>query len=413
MAPALPFARMRHPPADLTPPTIAALGAALAEARSVRIVGTQSLASRTTPPPPNALVVSTAALSDLEVEPLDLIARVQAGVKLENLQHRLSEHGLVWPVERLEPGGTVGGLIASGRGSAVRAGDAPARRWILGATVVLASGESIHVGGATVKFSAGYGLTHAMWGAGGLLGALAEVTLRLRHAVPGGFNRRLRAPGTEPGACVALGSPGRGAAGRIGRARVGIAGPRVASRRERRRLPCPDRVSRPRRGGGRRVRDSESGRLGRNRPAACGAAPTLGLVAAVVGGSRSRRTARLSDRRPRSPILAAIGAWRSQVARIVRDDEVGGSNPLAPTSLRLLRRAGPARRSGRAGSDSSKSAGRRSRLPQSLRLVASMSSCGAASSSNQRPSACNTTCAALWPGAPVTSPPGWVPAPQR
>src|SRR5437762_14170079 len=26
-----------------------------------------------------------------------------------------------------------------------------------------------------------------------------------------------------------------------------------------------------------------------------------------------------------------VGAWRSQVARIVRDDEVGGSNPLAPT----------------------------------------------------------------------------------
>lgn len=174
---------MRHPPADLTPPTIAALGAALAEVRSVRIVGTQSLASRTPPPPPNALMVSTAALSGLRIEPLDLIARVQAGVTLADLRQRLGEHGLVWPVERLEPGGTVGGLIASGRGSAVRADDAPARRWILGATVVLASGETVHVGGATVKFSAGYGLTHAMWGSGGRLGALAEVTLRLRHAV--------------------------------------------------------------------------------------------------------------------------------------------------------------------------------------------------------------------------------------
>src|ERR1700704_3673829 len=27
----------------------------------------------------------------------------------------------------------------------------------------------------------------------------------------------------------------------------------------------------------------------------------------------------------------SVGAWRSLVARIVRDDEVGGSNPLAPT----------------------------------------------------------------------------------
>ena len=27
----------------------------------------------------------------------------------------------------------------------------------------------------------------------------------------------------------------------------------------------------------------------------------------------------------------SVGAWRSLAARIVRDDEVGGSNPLAPT----------------------------------------------------------------------------------
>lgn len=174
---------MRHPPVDLTPPTIAALGAALAKARYVRIVGRQSLASRTPPAPPSALTVSTAALTELQIEPLDLIARVQAGVTLADFRQSLSEHGLLWPVERLEPGGTVGGLIASGRGSAVRVADAPARRWILGATVVLASGEAVQVGGATVKFSAGYGLTHAMWGSGGLLGALAEVTLRLRHAV--------------------------------------------------------------------------------------------------------------------------------------------------------------------------------------------------------------------------------------
>jgi hypothetical protein len=33
----------------------------------------------------------------------------------------------------------------------------------------------------------------------------------------------------------------------------------------------------------------------------------------------------------------SVGAWRSLVARIVRDDEVGGSNPLAPTKLTHLR----------------------------------------------------------------------------
>src|SRR5688572_33332970 len=32
------------------------------------------------------------------------------------------------------------------------------------------------------------------------------------------------------------------------------------------------------------------------------------------------------------PFRPSVGAWRSLVARVVRDDEVGGSNPLAPTS---------------------------------------------------------------------------------
>ena len=195
---------MSHPPADLTPPTIAALGAALAtSARAVRIVGTQSLAPRTAPPPPSALVVSIEALTQLEIEPPDLIARVEAGVRLADLRHCLWEQGLVWPVERIEPNGTVGGLIASGRGSAVRAADAPARRWILGATIVLASGETIQAGGATVKFSAGYGLTHAMWGSGGRLGALAAVTLRLRQAVAGDA----AAPDQRPTLAQVLESP--------------------------------------------------------------------------------------------------------------------------------------------------------------------------------------------------------------
>ena len=47
-----------------------------------------------------------------------------------------------------------------------------------------------------------------------------------------------------------------------------------------------------------------------------------------------------------------VGAWRSLVARIVRDDEVGGSNPLAPTKLtdlafQLIWAAAPRRSRGR------------------------------------------------------------------
>ena len=36
-----------------------------------------------------------------------------------------------------------------------------------------------------------------------------------------------------------------------------------------------------------------------------------------------------------------LGAWRSPVARFVRDEEVAGSNPAAPTSSALAALRGP------------------------------------------------------------------------
>lgn len=169
---------------DITPASAKALGEAFVSACSVRLVGTQSLSARIEPPPGDAQVVSTAALSDLEIRPPDLVAQVGAGLPLSELHARLRAQGLVWPVERLEPNGTVGGLIASGRGSVVHPSDFPVSRWILGTRIMLPTGALIEVGGSTIKNSSGYGLTHAMWGSMGRLGALVAVTLRLRHVVP-------------------------------------------------------------------------------------------------------------------------------------------------------------------------------------------------------------------------------------
>src|SRR5690242_3469847 len=45
---------------------------------------------------------------------------------------------------------------------------------------------------------------------------------------------------------------------------------------------------------------------------------------------------------PTPPPQAATGAWLSLVERTVRDREVGGSNPLAPTSVELARPIGRA-----------------------------------------------------------------------
>ena len=150
----------------------------------LRVVGARSVERFGQPLADGWELVSTGRLGWIEVAAGDFTARVGAGVNPAELDAALQPLGLVWPLRRLEGPGTVGGLIASGRGTTIAAQDAPARRWVLGARLVDGAGEVLSVGGATVKNSVGYGLTHALWGSEGRLGAVVELTLRLRRRRP-------------------------------------------------------------------------------------------------------------------------------------------------------------------------------------------------------------------------------------
>ena len=169
----------------LTPGSVAEVQAVVREARAagsrLRVVGTQSLERFGQPLADGWELVSTGRLSLIEVVGRDFTVRVGAGVSPIDVDAALRPLGLVWPLRRLEAPGTVGGLIASGRATTIAAQDAPARRWVLGARLVDGAGEVLTVGGATVKNSVGYGLTHALWGSQGRLGAIVELTLRLRR----------------------------------------------------------------------------------------------------------------------------------------------------------------------------------------------------------------------------------------
>lgn len=125
--------------------------------------------------------VSTQRLDIIKVVPRDYVAYVDAGVHPAALETALKPSSLVWPLHRIETPRTIGGMIASGRATTIDPDDAPARRWILGARLVDGTGELLTVGGSTVKNSVGYGLTHALWGSRGRLGAIARLTLRLRN----------------------------------------------------------------------------------------------------------------------------------------------------------------------------------------------------------------------------------------
>ena len=158
-----------------------AVKAARAARSRLRVVGLRSVERFASQPRAKCWDrVSTAGLGETEVAVRDFTVRVGAGVTLADLDEVLAPLGLVWPVLRVEAPGTVGGLVASGRGTTIATQDGPARRWVLGARLVDGTGEVLTVGGATVKNSVGYGLTHALWGSRGRLAATVELTLRVR-----------------------------------------------------------------------------------------------------------------------------------------------------------------------------------------------------------------------------------------
>ncbi len=141
------------------------------------------------PPRRCDLVVDTLRLdSVLEHEAGDLVARVQAGVRMDELAGLLGQAGqqLSLDVPAAPDGagrGTVGGVLATGAAGPRRLRYGTPRDLAIGITVVLADGTVAHSGGKVVKNVAGYDIGKLFAGSYGTLGLIVEAAFRL-HPVP-------------------------------------------------------------------------------------------------------------------------------------------------------------------------------------------------------------------------------------
>ena len=146
------------------------------------------------PPERCDLLVETTGLDEVvEHAAGDLVATVQAGVRLDRLAEVLASAGqrlaLDPPAGPLAANGmdggqgTVGGVLATGAAGPLRLRYGSGRDLLIGITVVRADGTIARSGGKVVKNVAGYDLGKLFAGSRGTLGLITQATFRL-HPLP-------------------------------------------------------------------------------------------------------------------------------------------------------------------------------------------------------------------------------------
>ncbi|MFP4445410.1 MAG: FAD-binding oxidoreductase [Desulfosudaceae bacterium] len=116
----------------------------------------------------------------LEIDPDNLLARVQPGVITGDFHAAVEARGLFYPPDPASAAfSSLGGNVAEGAGGPRAVKYGVTRDYVMGLEVVLPTGGIIHTGVRTVKGVAGYDLTRLLVGSEGTLGVITEIRLRL------------------------------------------------------------------------------------------------------------------------------------------------------------------------------------------------------------------------------------------
>ena len=114
-------------------------------------------------------------------EPSELVIVARCGTSLSDVERALDEHGQFLAFEALRFGGdpTIGGVIAAGISGPRRATAGSVRDFVLGAHLLNANGEALRFGGQVMKNVAGFDVSRLLCGSLGILGLIAEVSLKV------------------------------------------------------------------------------------------------------------------------------------------------------------------------------------------------------------------------------------------
>ena len=132
-------------------------------------------------PSAGAIVLSVMRMNRiLEIDALNRVAVVQAGVITADLQKEVEARGLFYPPDPSSlRQSAIGGNIAENAGGARCLKYGVTSDYVTALQVVLPDGTILRTGGKTVKNVTGYDLRSLFTGAEGTLGTITEATLRL------------------------------------------------------------------------------------------------------------------------------------------------------------------------------------------------------------------------------------------
>lgn len=116
----------------------------------------------------------------LEINSVNMTARVQAGVVVGELQKAVEQMGLCYPPDPSNLAvSTIGGSIAQASAGAKAFKYGSTKDYVLDLTVVTADGRILKTGSSTIKNATGYNLNTLFVGSEGTLGIVVEATLKL------------------------------------------------------------------------------------------------------------------------------------------------------------------------------------------------------------------------------------------